>query len=96
MYTTRVLDQAVVDVRAAPGGTEVLLEDRGGIRMPVIVEVTSDTGGRMRATVPVDAWQDGRATARLEISGKVTSVVIDPEQRFPDVDRENNRWTPME
>ncbi len=95
MYTTRVLDQAVVSVRATDDGAEVVLEDRGEIPMPVIVEVASDAGGRTRTMVPVDAWHGGQATARVSIKGNVTSVVIDPEQRFPDVDRENNRWTPM-
>ena len=94
MYTTRVLDQAVVDVRAAGDGADILLEDRGEIAMPVIVEATSDTGGRTRTTVPMDAWHERRATAHVTIQGNVTSVVIDPEQRFPDVDRRNNRWTP--
>jgi hypothetical protein len=96
MYTTRVLDQAVAGVRVTADGADILLEDRGEIRMPVIVEATSDAGGRTRTLVPVDAWRDGRATAHVKIPGRVTSVVIDPEQRFPDVDRENNRWTPME
>jgi len=95
MYTTRVLDQAVVGVRPTDGGAEVLLEDRGEIPMPVIVEVTSDAGGRTRTMVPVDAWHDRQATARVSITGNVTGVVLDPEQRFPDVDRGNNRWTPM-
>lgn len=95
LYTTRVLDQAVVGVGAVPGGVEVTVEDRGQITMPVIVEATSDSGGRARVMVPVSAWHDRRAKAHLTLTGRVTSVVLDPEQRFPDVNRENNRWMPV-
>jgi hypothetical protein len=93
MYTTRVLDQAVAAVRQGTGSATVVVEDRGRIRMPVIVEVTSDTGARSRAMVDADMWRDGRVEIPVKIEGRVTSVVLDPEQRFPDIDRENNRWT---
>jgi len=95
MYTTRVLDQAVAAVRPTDDGAEVEVESLGGILMPVIVEATSDAGGRTRVMLSVDAWRDGRAVARVKLPGNVTGVVLDPEQRFPDVDRENNRWTPV-
>jgi Peptidase family M1 domain len=93
LYTTRVLDQAVADVRQAGGTVTVSVEDRGEISMPIIVEVTSDTGKTARTMVGVDAWRDGRASVDVKIEGKVTSVALDPEQRFPDVNRQDNRWT---
>jgi hypothetical protein len=92
LYTTRVLDQAVVAVEQGSSGAVVVLEDRGEIPMPVIVEVVTDSGNRSRQMVPVSAWEGRRARVRLSAPGRVVEVVLDPEQRFPDVDRENNRW----
>jgi hypothetical protein len=46
----------------------------------------------VRRTIPASAWQGGKATVTVNLSGEVTRVVIDPEQAFPDVDRENNTW----
>ena len=94
LYTTRVLDQAVAGVEQGSGSAAILLEDRGEIAMPVIVEVVTATGHRSRQRVPVTAWQDRRARVEVAVDGSVREVVLDPEQRFPDVNRENNRWTP--
>jgi hypothetical protein len=96
MYTTRVLDQAIVAVRqdAGDAGTvTVVVEDRGQIPMPVIVEVTSASGDTAMTMAGVDVWHDRRASIALKVRGKATSAVLDPDQRFPDVNRENNRWT---
>jgi len=94
LYTTRVLDQAVVGVEQGSGGVVVVLEDRGEIPMPVILEVVEASGNRIRRMVPVTDWSEGRARVQVTVSGGVVEVVLDPEQRFPDVNRENNRWTP--
>ncbi|HSG47161.1 MAG TPA: hypothetical protein VLA43_05005, partial [Longimicrobiales bacterium] len=91
LYTTRVMDQAVVGVEQGPDAVTVALEDRGEIPMPVILEVVSD-GGRSRQMVPVSAWQDRRTTVVVRVSGRVREVILDPELRFPDVNRQDNRW----
>jgi len=94
LYTTRVLDQAIGGVEQGSGTVAVLLEDRGEIPMPVILEVVTTSGNRVRQMVPVTAWREARARVELAVPGGVVEVVLDPEQRFPDVNRENNRWTP--
>jgi hypothetical protein len=92
LYTTGVMDQAVAGVEQNGGNAVVLLEDRGEIPMPVIVEVVMEGGQRSRQMVPVTAWQDRRARVPIQVPGQVREVVLDPEQRFPDVNREDNRW----
>ncbi|MCG6957611.1 MAG: M1 family metallopeptidase [Gemmatimonadetes bacterium] len=94
MYTTRVMDQAVVGVVQGDGIAAVQVEDHGDIPMPVIVEVTTASGNKVRTMAGVDVWRDKRASIEVKVDGAVTSVVLDPEQRFPDVNREDNRWTP--
>jgi len=93
MYTTRVVDQAIVDVHQDAATVTVVVEDRGRIPMPVIVEVTSASGDTVRAVAGVDVWHGKRASLEVGLRGKVTSAVLDPDRRFPDVNRENNRWT---
>ncbi len=92
MYTTRVLDQAVTDVRADGDATVVTLEDRGSIPMPILLEVTGKDGKTHRARFGVDVWKDHEATVRVPSTGPAVRVVIDPDQMFPDVDRGNNGW----
>jgi hypothetical protein len=93
LYTTGVMDQAVVDVQAGGGGVTVVLEDRGEIPMPVLLEVTTSEGKTVTAELGVDVWRDGRAEAWVAVDGAVTQVVIDADQHLPDVNRGDNRWT---
>jgi hypothetical protein len=93
LYTTRVLDQAVTDVRQDGSRVTVRVEDRGAIPMPVLVEIVSESGPSTRVMVGHDAWESGSVTLHVEIPGRVQEVRVDPDERFPDVNRENNRWT---
>ncbi|MFQ5535972.1 MAG: M1 family metallopeptidase [Gemmatimonadota bacterium] len=94
MYTTRVLDQAVINVRIDNGQPVVVLENRGEIRMPVELEVTTDSGEKAHVWAGHEAWEeDGRMLVPLtEVDGEVAEVVIDPDEYFPDINRENNVW----
>jgi len=93
MYTTRVMDQAIVDVRSAGGGVTVSLEDRGEIAMPVWLQVTTADGRQVDARFGREIWQNGRAEVRVAVEGAVAQVVIDAQRQLPDVNREDNSWT---
>jgi len=93
MYTTGVMDQAVTGVEQGSGTATILLEDRGEIPMPAIVEVVTDTGNRSRQLMPVTAWNGKVARVQVRAPGRVVEVTLDPEQRLPDVNRQDNRWT---
>ena len=93
MYTTGVMNQAVVDVVTENGGTTVIvLEDRGEIAMPVHLEFMTADGSVVRVRADQDVWEDGRAEIRVTVGDRVTLVVLDPDQQFPDIDRDDNRW----
>lgn len=92
MYTTRVLDQAITEVREAAGEVTVIVSDRGEIPMPVIVEVVTRAGARSRKMVGPGGWSEGTMAIRFDVDGPVSEVVLDPEHRFPDVSRADNRW----
>jgi hypothetical protein len=52
-----------------------------------------DDGSTQRLTLPVEVWFGGAAyTAVIPGPKKVNSVTVDPDSRYPDVRRENNRW----
>jgi hypothetical protein len=92
LYTTRVLDQAVASVSQQGTRVTVVLEDRGEIPMPVVVEIESESGSSARVMVGHDAWEGRSVTLHVDIPDRVREVTVDPEERFPDVNRENNRW----
>ena len=92
-YETWTLDQAVASVDQQSEQVVVAIEDRGLSPMPARVRVTYDDGHTAEQVVPVAVWLGGERQATLTFDpGTVTRVEIDPEQFFPDVDRENNVW----
>jgi hypothetical protein len=91
-HETWVLDQAVADVESTPGATRITIADRGNVPMPVLLSVRLANGQELRREIPVDVWLDGSRTASTVVPGQAVEVQIDPERRFPDVDRDNNAW----
>ncbi len=89
------LDQALVSVNNSPEGDALLisLENKEKMAMPVILEVTTQSGQTIRKQLPVEIWQNGATyTYRLPIKEKVRKVVIDPQGAFPDINPKNNTW----
>lgn len=93
-FETWPLDQAIGEVRMAPDSVAITIEDRGLAPMPVRLAVRRADGSTMRYELPVDTWRTGerRATFKVRAQPLITSVEIDPENLFPDVDRTNQIW----
>ena len=96
-YETAALDQAITNVRVTDGAaTEVTIANLGKAFMPVHLLLTLSGGDTIREVVPVEVWLLGArvhtVTIDLPRGETLTSVEIDPEEDFPDVDRENNIW----
>jgi aminopeptidase N len=93
-YETWPLDQAIGEVRMAPDSVAITIEDRGLAPMPVRLAVRRADGSTLRYELPVETWRTGerRATFKVRAQPLITSVEIDPENLFPDVDRTNQIW----
>jgi hypothetical protein len=94
-YETWTLDQAIGAVQMVNGKLDVTIEDRGLAPMPVRLAITRRDGKVERREIPVDVWLTGakRYSLTLDAPETVTSIEIDPELAFPDIDRSNNKWT---
>jgi hypothetical protein len=93
-YETWTLDQAVGSVAATGGDWTIVVEDKGLAPMPATVRITRADGKAQEYSVPVEAWLRGARRYPFKVPGKVAvvKVEIDPDQRFPDIDRSNNTW----
>jgi len=62
--------------------------------MPVEVEITFDDGTTGREILPVEIWKTNERvfTKGLFSDKRIIKVVLDPDEAFADVDRENNIW----
>jgi len=91
------LDQAVDSVLPGADSATIVIRDQGLAPMPVDLAVTRADGSVGRLHVPETEWWTGGGTRRVRVrvpaTPAITRVEIDPEQLFPDVNRDNNVWT---
>ncbi|MGQ0553137.1 MAG: M1 family metallopeptidase [Planctomycetota bacterium] len=103
---TGYLDQAVAEVVQAPvvpaaaapgaepaGQAVIRFVNQGELVMPLVYRVVFADGTQQDVRLPVEMWaSSNRFAAGVTTRQAIVSVVIDPEQRFPDVERSNNAW----
>lgn len=93
--TTETMDIAVDSVTVSDtAGVEsrIYLRNVGPMVMPVVAELLLSDGTTERLRLPVEIWFGGSSYVAAVPGRKVTSVRLDPEQVFPDVNRTNDRW----
>ncbi|MGF7216811.1 hypothetical protein GGR92_002978 [Spirosoma lacussanchae] len=96
-YETWKLDQAVRDVKYVDGsatkGSLISIENLEKLAMPVTVEVTETNGKKSRVNLPVEVWQRGGTwTFKYNSTSPLKTVVVDPDQKLPDINSRNNTW----
>lgn len=105
-YSTYANDQAVTDVKTQAGKDlmgddtrgqfyhRVTIENKGGILMPVEMEVTYEDGSTERIKLPVDIWRNNELKFEKGFfsNKNIKKVVIDPDESYSDVDNKNNTW----
>ena len=92
------LDQSVKSVKYVNGlaanGALITIENLQQIALPVIVKVTEQNGHTQEVKLPVDVWRrDTEWTFKVNSTAPITSVVLDPNNELPDINRKNNTWT---
>jgi hypothetical protein len=72
----------------------VKIDNKGGILMPVTMDVTYDDGTTQRMNLPIDIWRNNELTfTKGFFSDKVVKkIVLDPSEQWTDVDTKNNTW----
>ncbi|WP_161964022.1 M1 family metallopeptidase [Chitinophaga flava] len=91
------LDQAVKSVAYAQNdpakGALITLQNLEQLPMPVVLTIKDENGHRDTVKLPAEIWQRGATWVYHHPSTvKLSSVVIDPEGAFPDINPGNNSW----
>lgn len=91
------LDQAVRAVeyeRLDPkNGAIITIDNLQKMAMPVVIEVHTVSGGKIRKKLPVEVWQRNTSWRfKLKTTERLTRVIIDPDNVYPDVNPTNNIW----
>lgn len=93
-YETPSLDLAIQRVEREPDGRHVVtVVNRDRAPAPVIAEVTLAGGRTKRVQAAADELaKAGTVRLALEAGETPVAVRLDPEERYPDVDRSNDSW----
>lgn len=97
VLNTWKIDQSVKDVKyinnAPEKGAEITLENLEKMPMPVTVLVKEANGKEHRIDLPVEIWQRG-STWKFGVptTSEIKEVVLDPDKKLPDWNRDNNKW----
>lgn len=91
------LDQSVKDVKYTNSdvtkGALITIENLEEMALPVIINIKQENGKSDTIKLPAEIWQRGSSwTFHFNSTSKITSVIIDPEHVFPDVNPANNTW----
>lgn len=91
-YNVERFDQAITDVQKSDSMVSLTLQNKGGLILPTVVELTFTDGSKQRYPFAAEVWSGGSVfETQLNTSGKtVRTVKLDPDNLTPDVDRANN------
>lgn len=100
-FTNDKLDQGIKSVKYVDGdpakGALITIENLDKMALPAIIQVTEKNGKDSTFKLPVEIWQRGGVwTFKYPSTGKLKSVILDPEKKLPDVNVENNEWKKVE
>jgi hypothetical protein len=61
--------------------------------MPVTALIKETNGKEHKIDLPVEIWQRGaKWTFSVPTTSEITDVVLDPDKKLPDWNRDNNKW----
>jgi hypothetical protein len=83
--------KSVQNIGRTENGVDITIQNNEQMVSPVPMLVKESNGKEHRFTLPVEIWQrGGQWTFHVATTSRVSEVVIDPEGRLPDVNRQNN------
>jgi len=72
--------------------------NKGGLVTPIELQFQFEDDAIQMMTIPVEIWrnQEEQFTKIFPMPQRIKAILIDPENKSADVDRENNRWVKKE
>jgi hypothetical protein len=74
-------------------GLLITIVNRQKMALPLTIQVSLQDGQVMQIKLPVETWLQGAVhTLQIATNQAVKSVILDPENKLPDSNRQNNVW----
>jgi hypothetical protein len=93
------IDQGIKDVtyiqQDVTKGSVITIENLEKMPMPVTLEIKEVNGTKKRVLLPFEIWQRGSTWSfGYDSKSAIESIMIDPDNKLPDVNTRNNQWKP--
>jgi hypothetical protein len=97
VLNTWKIDQAIKGVKYVKdkpeNGAEITIQNLEKMPMPVTVLIKEANGKEHKIDLPVEVWQRGAEwTFGVPTTSEVKEVILDPDKKLPDWNRDNNNW----
>jgi hypothetical protein len=91
------IDQAVKGVKyiedSPAKGAEITIENLEKMPMPVTALIKEANGKEQKINLPVEIWQRGGTwTFSVRTTSEIKEVILDPDKKLPEWNRDNNQW----
>lgn len=91
------IDQSVKGVKYVEDrparGAEITIENLEKMPMPVTVLIKESNGKEHKINLPVEIWQRGATwTFAAATTSEIKEVILDPDNKLPEWNRDNNQW----
>ena len=74
-------------------GGFITVENFEKMPMPVVADITTESGKVHRVKLPVEIWErNTKWTFKAPTNEKIVAVQLDPDKVYPDHNPDNNRW----
>jgi hypothetical protein len=94
-FTTQTVDQSIESVATRGTNAIVTVRDRADMAMPIILRIDYTSGASDTVVQNAEVWFTGTRHVAMTIplrGRSISSVTLDPDNRFQDLDRSNNVW----
>lgn len=97
VLNTWKIDQSVKGVKYVKdkpeNGADITIENLEKMPMPVTILVKEANGKEHTINLPVEIWQRGASwTFGVPTTSEIKEVILDPDKKLPDWNRDNNNW----
>lgn len=77
--------------------TVATFENKGGVIMPILVELHFENGKHEQHTIPAEIWKKNHhSVSKLFVTGQpVVKIIVDPSEQTADANLKNNVWPPQ-
>ncbi|RBM08872.1 peptidase M1 [Novacetimonas cocois] len=90
-FENQAPDYACTAIHPDTNGYRVTVRNKGGLPIPVVMQMTYMDGSTQRRTIPTEAWyQHDAIDVPVTTHGVLRTVTLDPDHAIPDIDRTNN------